>query len=215
MVAARKENGHRLASLRSIGKPEARPVDHDDEWAAHQVIVARYQKTLAHTRMLLELHQAAIGRMESKYRITDHELLFQLQLLDIRPIPTHKLKTIKDAGYVYIIQSKENGMCKIGMSKDFENRARQFNVKLPFKWHTVCVFAFRDYKAKEARFHEAFKEWRGNGEWFKLGIAHLSIALRTSGALERYFGEFRVPGTNRVYTTDLPVSLDGAIVLPD
>ncbi len=212
MVAARKEAGYRLAHLRSIGKESVAPVIQDEDWVAHQAVVARYQKTLAHTKAILELHQAAVARLESKYRTIDQELALQLQLLDIRPIPEHKLKGVKDAGYVYIIQNKEDGLCKIGMSKNFENRERQFNVKLPFKWHTVCVFAFKDYKAREIRFHEAFKELRVNGEWFKLGIAHLSIVLRTSGALERYFGEFRVPGSTRIYTTNLPDSTDNAIV---
>lgn len=70
-------------------------------------------------------------------------------------------------GYVYLIRA-ETGACKIGKSKNLNDRMKHFTVKLPFKTDFVHAIVCRDMSKTERDFHRLFEKQRINGEWFLL-----------------------------------------------
>lgn len=90
------------------------------------------------------------------------------ELENLIPIyPNEKLN------FIYIIQS-ELGV-KIGRTKNIDNRANIFNVKLPFDWHFYKIFAIRKTKKMEKFLHFILKNYHKNGEWFDLKMEDLIV----------------------------------------
>lgn len=81
-------------------------------------------------------------------------------------------KKIRDArrgakeGSVYLIKA-ENGLCKIGKTKNIESRMSQFK-SFPVKWVLMHSFKTRNHHKAERKLHERFCNKRVNGEWFNL-----------------------------------------------
>lgn len=70
-------------------------------------------------------------------------------------------------GYIYFL-SDGNGYIKIGKTVDVGKRIDGIGMKMPKQpvlLHSVHV---KDYSAAETIFHEHYKEYRQQGEWFKL-----------------------------------------------
>lgn len=67
---------------------------------------------------------------------------------------------------LYFIQSSNNGMIKIGRSKDPERRLNQLQTGSPHKLKLICFF--KDDGHKEKFLHETLKKFRirKNNEWF-------------------------------------------------
>lgn len=73
----------------------------------------------------------------------------------------------KKEGYVYLVGA-DNGLFKIGKSKNVDGRVMEFGVKLPVKTWLVHSFKSNQYDKAELTLHEVFKEKRSHGEWFAL-----------------------------------------------
>ena len=65
---------------------------------------------------------------------------------------------------LYIIQSSNKGMIKIGRSTDPDVRLKQLQTGNPSKLKLIHVFEEIGYKEKI--YHELLKEFRIKGEWF-------------------------------------------------
>lgn len=70
-------------------------------------------------------------------------------------------------GYVYLIKA-ENGLYKIGKTKNINSRLKPFSVAFPMKWELVYSFRSDDYSIAEDTLHIHFDDKRGVGEWFQL-----------------------------------------------
>lgn len=71
------------------------------------------------------------------------------------------------SGYVYLLKSP-TGYWKIGRTKNPDDRRRTFNVKLPFEVEFEALIACEDMYVTEGDLHAFFRNFRVNGEWFKL-----------------------------------------------
>lgn len=71
------------------------------------------------------------------------------------------------SGHVYIIKA-DNGLYKVGRTKDLSGRIEHFTVKLPYDFEVVHHYFSEDYVAEEKRLHKLFDSKRVRGEWFKL-----------------------------------------------
>ncbi len=69
-------------------------------------------------------------------------------------------------GYIYLIKSPLG--YKIGKTKDINDRAAIFNVKLPFEWSFEKIFLVPHYHFLEKYLHNLFDNKKINGEWFNL-----------------------------------------------
>lgn len=72
----------------------------------------------------------------------------------------------ENSGYVYFIQSGENGPIKIGFTKNIENRMRALKTSSPYP--LVLIGYFKSNRKLEKQLHRQFKEHKTkkNGEWF-------------------------------------------------
>lgn len=78
-----------------------------------------------------------------------------------------KQKNIKDSGYVYFLKA-DNGLIKIGRSKNLDKRLDHFTTKLPYKLKLVHQIKTNDTNKLEKHFHELYSNRRIRGEWFDL-----------------------------------------------
>lgn len=76
-------------------------------------------------------------------------------------------------GYVYVLQSGE--YYKIGMATDYERRAKQIALQLPFPVSQVTFMPTDNMRHAEGLLHEMFKDKRKNGEWFTLNHHDLNV----------------------------------------
>lgn len=87
-----------------------------------------------------------------------------------------------EAGYIYIAELvgsnedlaqhlSKSAMVKIGLSRFPDQRIRQlnsFNTKMPIRIHKRHAFWAFDTRQVEKYLHEYFKDYRVDGEWFRL-----------------------------------------------
>jgi hypothetical protein len=83
-----------------------------------------------------------------------------------KPEP-EKRKSKPTNGYVYLIKA-DNGLYKIGKSKNLHARINEFGVKLPVKTELIHSIANSDFSTLELELHERFSDKREHGEWFRL-----------------------------------------------
>ena len=69
-------------------------------------------------------------------------------------------------GFIYVIKSEYGH--KIGKTKNYESRLNLFNVKLPFDFEIVRLYASSNYHEDETFLHSFFGEQVLNGEWYNL-----------------------------------------------
>lgn len=74
---------------------------------------------------------------------------------------------MKRSGYVYFVYNA--GLVKIGCTKDFKKRFRQFKTTMPFA-RVLQVERVCDMFQIEKYYHELYKRYRVRGEWFKLPL---------------------------------------------
>lgn len=71
------------------------------------------------------------------------------------------------AGYIYFLKA-DNGLIKIGRTKDLDKRLDHFTTKLPYKLELIHSIKTSDYVGLEESFHDKYKANRKRGEWFDL-----------------------------------------------
>jgi hypothetical protein len=76
-------------------------------------------------------------------------------------------QSLQDAGeYVYFFINRMYQFCKIGFSSNISSRIATIQTGCPFPLEIAGVFD-GDMRL-ERKFHEAFREYNTNGEWFKI-----------------------------------------------
>ncbi len=71
------------------------------------------------------------------------------------------------SGFVYIMEAKSIGQCKIGYTKRSPDaRLADFYVALPFSVSVAYTFPCRDARRAESLIHKSLKRFRTRGEWF-------------------------------------------------
>jgi hypothetical protein len=73
---------------------------------------------------------------------------------------------MKESSKVYVIGCKLHNVCKIGVSVDPNARLKSIQTGYPWPLSIWRVFEVKDAYAGERRLHQAFADWRLNGEWF-------------------------------------------------
>ncbi|MEH2217588.1 MAG: GIY-YIG nuclease family protein [Nostoc sp.] len=83
------------------------------------------------------------------------------------PFYTQSDEEVTDSDrFIYILKSRQ--YYKIGIAKDVAKRMRELQTGDPVKHLFVSSSFFKDAPRFERRLHEAFTEYREEGEWFKL-----------------------------------------------
>lgn len=72
-----------------------------------------------------------------------------------------------DVGYIYILKA-ENGLYKIGKSKDPGSRIASIRTSSPVALEIYRVFQSSEYSKQEKVLHRLFADLREFGEWFRL-----------------------------------------------
>lgn len=85
-------------------------------------------------------------------------------------LDTKFAKVNDKSGYVYLVKN-DDGYYKIGMTKNWEDRRKTFNVLLPFEIEYTHLIHTKDMAWLEHDLHRRFDHKRVNGEWFKLDDA--------------------------------------------
>jgi predicted GIY-YIG superfamily endonuclease len=98
--------------------------------------------------------------------------MYQSQGLPPSNEPRAKKERKKEAGFVYFIQA-DNGLVKIGRTKDIQQRLDHFTAKLPYKLELVHSIKSNDSVELEKVFHEKYHDKRKRGEWFDLNTSDL------------------------------------------
>lgn len=70
-------------------------------------------------------------------------------------------------GFVYILKA-DNGIYKIGRTKNLNNRISSINGILPYDTELIHAIETEDYKEAERYFHRKFAHRCIRGEWFQL-----------------------------------------------
>jgi hypothetical protein len=87
------------------------------------------------------------------------------------------------AGILYVVynesivnsETKEK-LYKIGITKStVEDRYYGLNLKMPGEFVTLFAYRIEDYQQAEKFFHNLFKLYRNNGEWFDLNQSQLNL----------------------------------------
>lgn len=68
---------------------------------------------------------------------------------------------------VYIIGNREHGLCKIGVSKDPEQRCRTIQTGFPYPLEVLAVFPGKSFEY-EKRLHKRAAPYQLQGEWFRI-----------------------------------------------
>lgn len=81
--------------------------------------------------------------------------------------PKEKKKHKYSKGFVYFIKA-DNGLIKIGKTKDLNKRLDHFTAKLPYRLDLIHSIKTDDTQELEEYFHNKFSKKRKRGEWFEL-----------------------------------------------
>ncbi len=90
----------------------------------------------------------------------------------ITPAPHYEPRQYRErdlSGYVYLLQTGEEGIYKIGKTKDPQDRRKTFGVLLPFNVEYVHLIESDNMSRDERRLHQRFALKRiGRSEFFEL-----------------------------------------------
>ena len=87
---------------------------------------------------------------------------------DKNPQKKQKPQPVAEAGYVYFLQEKRDGLVKIGKSKNLSSRTRKLSVEMPFETELIHTVKTADACNEEIHYHKMFRKKRVKGEWFNL-----------------------------------------------
>lgn len=91
-----------------------------------------------------------------------------------------------DLKFIYILES-ELGY-KIGKSGKVEKRFNAFNIKMPFAWRVLNIFAVhhKQINQLEKFLHKRLENKKINGEWFDLSNEDISIIKKFIESMPSY-----------------------------
>lgn len=113
----------------------------------------------------LKVFKCKLGHGKHCYVLMDENK--NLKVLDsIEYLSLWGVKPNNDLGFVYVIKSEKG--YKIGCTKNIDQRARLFGVKIPMEWSFYKIYMVENHRRVEKNLHRVFKPLRGEGEWFNL-----------------------------------------------
>lgn len=130
-------------------------------------------------------YQRRIQKLQNENNQTAHLLKHaQSSLIDMGVQLRNSIPAFPpiNPGYVYVLQSA-SGYYKIGKTADPKDRARTFNVKLPFEVDYIVLIKTGNMTALENYLHQQFAHKRGRGEWFALSSFDLDYLKSIPGNL--------------------------------
>jgi hypothetical protein len=80
-------------------------------------------------------------------------------------------------GYVYLMQA-ENGIYKIGMAKNVEDRRKSLEREIPLKMKVIHYFFSENCRKAERHLHTVYADLRLRYEWFTLSDEHVSMIIK-------------------------------------
>ena len=92
-------------------------------------------------------------------------ILTEIKLKDTK-LPMWRKKKRGRKGFVYFIQADK--FIKIGKTADLKKRMQDLGIQLPWPMKLIHHIVTDDMDGLERAFHEKYKEFRTNGEWFIL-----------------------------------------------
>jgi hypothetical protein len=96
-------------------------------------------------------------------------------------------KSNKKAG-VYIVEVRDSGLYKIGITKDINKRLSQLQTSNPYEFYLIDFFISIKSRELEKLLHEKFRLNRYKREWFKLNQNELMEACKfASSFIDRPF----------------------------
>ncbi|PED73034.1 hypothetical protein COL30_11835 [Bacillus pseudomycoides] len=121
-----------------------------EEWEVMKVLVDDFYENISDIE--IEQFNDESRQMNNEQQVNSSKL-------------TKKQRKIK--GYIYFLKA-DNGLIKIGKTKDLKQRLDHFTAKLPYKLELLHSIESDDYSSLEEYFHEMFANKRKRGEWFEL-----------------------------------------------
>lgn len=79
---------------------------------------------------------------------------------------SRKLRAELKNGYIYIIGSLADGVCKIGFSRNPKNRLKELQTGCPYK--LTIFFMVEGNIPTEKKLHKKYSEYSTHGEWFRI-----------------------------------------------
>ncbi len=81
-------------------------------------------------------------------------------------------------GGVYIVEVRNSGLFKIGVTKDINKRLSQLQTSNPYEFYLIDFFKTDKNRELEKFLHNKFRNKRYKREWFKLNQEELSEACK-------------------------------------
>lgn len=117
-----------------------------------------------------------VGLLEVKFETVDVGCTLVGNVVFVRPRPENLQTAIESAskleskdGYIYLLKA-ENGLFKIGRSKNPDLRFGDVSRQSPLRVDLVHCFYAEDYVDAEAYLHSKYADRREVGEWFALSL---------------------------------------------
>lgn len=101
--------------------------------------------------------------------ISDGKQTFEVTLTGARHWDSRQYRERDGSGYVYLLETPEKGVYKIGKTKDPQNRRKTFGVLLPFHVDYLVLIETEDMHGLEKYLHRRFQRQRLlKSEFFEL-----------------------------------------------
>lgn len=116
-----------------------------------------------------QIQGVTTGNLYRAKNIQNGSQSFELMITPATCYEPHQRRERDRSGYVYLLQTGEDGIYKIGKTKEPQNRRRTFGVLLPFDVDYVCLIETDNMTRDEAKLHLRFARQRiGRSEFFHL-----------------------------------------------
>lgn len=97
---------------------------------------------------------------------------------------------VKRDGFVYFLTA-DNGLTKIGRTKNLDSRIHHFTTKLPYELEETLILKTDDAPLLESEIHGLFADKRIRGEWFDLNDKDIDFIKRKYATLVIKKGDTR------------------------
>lgn len=105
----------------------------------------------------------------------------RIQELKVEPKDIPAVRYVRrEAEFVYLIRA-ENGLVKIGITINVEQRFRTLDTSCPVEIALIGVLHSDEAIVVEAELHERFEDRRVKGEWFALSSQEIAWIKQTYG----------------------------------
>lgn len=108
----------------------------------------------------------------SDEEIEKYNRQIEMSLYEIPSCSNAKRRRKKIKGFVYFLKA-DNGLIKIGKTRNLNKRLDHFTTKLPYKLELIHAIETDDYTSLEQQFHNLYSK-KAEREWFELNENDIS-----------------------------------------